>query len=183
MRWLLDRAQGKDDSPVQVREEAKQMSREDTFPVDLHEQADIERELQRLAGRVAADLRGDGLRARTVTVKIRDGDFVTRQAGRTLEEAVESDRAITQVARALLARLRRARRVGVRLLGVSLSNFEGDEESQPGQLGLFGADETSSAAPDPAVETDRDRTLSRTVDALRRKFGERAIVPGTLLDD
>jgi DNA polymerase-4 len=183
VRWLIDRAQGMDSSPVQVREEAKQMSREDTFPVDLHEQADIERELQRLAGRVAADLRGDGLRARTVTVKIRDADFVTRQASRTLPEAIETDRAVAQVARALLARLRRARRVGVRLLGVALSSFEGEVvESGEDQLALFDAGPPTPQADTP-IETERDRALSRTVDAVRRRFGDRAIVPGTLLDD
>jgi DNA polymerase-4 len=183
VRWLLDRAQGKDDSPVQVREEAKQMSREDTFPVDLHEQADIERELQRLAGRVAADLRGDGLRARTVTVKIRDADFVTRQASRTLPEAIETDRAIAQVARALLGKLRRARRVGVRLLGVALSGFEGHEvASSEDQLALFDAGPATPRADTP-VETERDRALSRAVDTLRARFGERAVVPGSLLGE
>ena len=182
VRWLLDRARGIDGSPVQVREEAKQMSREDTFPVDLHDEADIERELQRLAGRVAADLRGDGLRARTVTVKIRDADFVTRSAARTLPEAIETDRAVAQVARALLARLRRARRVGVRLLGVALSGFEGDEVStDDDQLALFDAPPTPAA--DTPVETERDRALARAVDTLRARFGERAVVPGTLLDE
>ena len=182
VRWLLERARGIDSSPVQVREVAKQMSREDTFAVDLHEEADIERELQRLAGRVAADLRGDGLRARTVTVKIRDADFVTRSAARTLPEAIETDRAIAQVARALLGRLRRARRVGVRLLGVALSGFEGDAvPTGDDQLALFDVQATPPA--DTPVETERDRALARAVDTLRARFGERAVVPGTLLDE
>lgn len=182
--WLLRKAQGVDDSPVAEREEQKSMSREDTFATDLHDDEAIARELQRLAGRVAADLRADGLRARTITVKIRDADFVTRQASRTLAEGVESDRAITQVARALLARLRRARRVGVRLLGVNLANFEGEEgPPREDQLGLFGAEVAAAKPAEPPVETDRDRTLSRTVDALRKRFGEKAVLPGTLLDD
>ena len=180
-RWLLDRAQGEDVSPVAVRETAKQMSREDTFPVDLHEEPALERELQRLARRVAADLRGDGLRARTVTVKIRDADFVTRSARRTLPEPIESDRAVWQVSRELLARLRRARRVGVRLLGVALSGFEGEEADSPeDQLALFAGDTTSA---EPPVESARDRALSRATDALRARFGDRAVVPGTLLDE
>jgi DNA polymerase-4 len=180
-RWLLDRAQGIDVAPVHVRETAKQMSREDTFPVDLHEEPALARELQRLARRVAADLRGDGLRARTVTVKIRDADFTTRSARRTLPEAIESDRAVWQVARELLGRLRKARRVGVRLLGIALSGFEGAVVTMAeDQLALF---DTEPAPAEPPVESARDRALSRAVDALRARFGDRAVVPGTLLDE
>src|SRR5918997_1578850 len=78
--WLWRRVHGIDDSPVEPSREAKQMSREDTFPQDLHDDADLQREITRLAVRVSADLRGDGLRARTVTVKIKDADFTTRPA-------------------------------------------------------------------------------------------------------
>jgi DNA polymerase-4 len=177
--WLAPRLRGIDDSPVAEREAAKSVSREETFAVDLHTDAEIESELLRLVERVGADIREDGLRARTITVKLRDADFVTRQASRTLEEPVESDRAIATVARELLARLRRARRVGARLVGVSLSQF-GDAEGPP-QLALFDAAALPSAT--PPVETERDRTVSRTVDAIRARFGRGAIGPARLLDD
>ena len=155
------------------------MSRDETFPVDLHTDAEIESELLRLVERAGADIRGDGLRARTITVRLRDADFTTRQASRTLDEPVESDRAIATVARALLARLRRARRVGARLVGVSLSQF-GDAEGPP-QLALFDAGSLGSTA--PPVETERDRTVSRTVDAIRARFGRGSIGPARLLGD
>ena len=177
--WLAPRLRGIDDSPVAEREVAKSVSREETFAVDLHADAEIESELLRLVERAGADIRGDGLRARTITVKLRDADFTTRQASRTLEEPVESDRAIATVARELLARLRRARRVGARLVGVSLSQF-GDAEGPP-QLALFHPASLPSAT--PAVETERDRTVSRTVDAIRAKFGRGAIGPARLLGD
>ena len=179
--WLWARIHGVDDSPVAERDEQKSVGREDTFAQDLHVDADLERELVKLAVRVSADLRGDGLRARTVTVKIRDADFTTRQAGRTLPEAVESERAVTAVALDLLRELRRRRRVGVRLLGVTLSGFG---EPRPKQLALF---DVGTVAGDPAptapVETERDRTLSRAMDDIRAKFGARAIVPAKALDD
>lgn len=162
------------------RGEQKSVSREDTFPRDLHDEEELERELLRLVEKVCADLRGDGLRARTVTVKVRDADFVTRQASRTLDEPVESDRAIGGVARELFRRLRRARRVGVRLLGVSLSQFGG--AAAPAQLGLFGesAVAPSSEAHGPPPETERDRRLARTLDAIRGRFGREVIGPATL---
>jgi len=61
--------------------------------------------------------------ARTVTVKLRDADFTTRQASRTLADAVQADRAVYAVARGLLSRLRAARRVPARLIGVALSQL------------------------------------------------------------
>ncbi|AHG91539.1 DNA polymerase IV [Gemmatirosa kalamazoonensis] len=177
-RWLHDRVRGKDDSPVEERDEVKSTGREETFPRDLHDDAELERELLALCERVGADLRGEQFRARTVTVKIKDGDFTRRQASLTLPRAIESDRAIWEVARPLLHRLRRARRVGARLLGVTLSQLE--HASAPQQLGLF--DETV-VAPDDVVETEKDRRVSQTVDAIRAKFGRDVIKRAGRLDE
>jgi DNA polymerase-4 len=173
--WLHDRVRGIDDSAVEEREVAKSISRDETFSADLGDDASLERELLRLAQRAAADLREDGLSTRTITVRIRDRDFRTRQASRTLPERVESDRAVFTVARELLRKLRRARRVPARLLGVALSGL--DEEPAPTQLGLF------AAAPAEVIETERDRTVSRTLDKLRAKFGPDAIAAGRVRDD
>jgi DNA polymerase-4 len=171
-RWLHAWVRGVDERPVAERAEQKSVSREDTFPRDLHDDAELERELLRLSERVAADLRGDGLRARTITVKVRDADFVTRQAARTLDAPVESDRAVAGVARELLRRLRKTRRVGVRLLGVALSGF--DEADAPAELSLL------PAAGGPPVETERDRRLAHTLDAIRGRFGREVIGPAAL---
>jgi DNA polymerase IV len=170
--WLWERVRGVDDSPVVAREAAKSLSREDTFGVDLAGDEELERELLRLSTRVAADLRREALRARTVTVKLRDADFTTRQASRTVDVPVESDRAVHAIARELLARLRRARRTPARLLGVSLSSLRGADEAP--QLSLFAAD------PADGLETARDRALARAVDGVRERFGAGAIYPAKL---
>jgi DNA polymerase-4 len=170
-RWLWRRVRGIDDSPVAPREEAKSMGREETFPRDLHDDAALERELLRLVEAVGSDVRGDGVRARTITVKIKDTDFTQRQAGRTLSRAVETDGAIWAVARELLGRLRRARRVGARLVGITLSQFA--DTDRPEQLTLFG--DAAAADTTTPEETDRDRRLARTVDAIRERFGRTAI--------
>jgi DNA polymerase-4 len=173
-RSLYRKIRGIDPTPVRSGREAKSISREETFPRDLHGDDELETELLRLVMRAAADLRSEGLRARTVTVKLRDHDFRTRQAGRTLPEAIESDRAIHTVALELLRKLRAARRTGARLLGVSLS-----------QLGHAGGPEQFTLFDGPAAdrpETDRDRRLSRTLDELRGRFGAGAVVPGKVLN-
>jgi DNA polymerase-4 len=168
--WLHDRVRGVDPREVAPRQEARSISRDETFPVDLHDDAALERELLALVTRAAADLRADGLSARTITVRIRDHDFRTRSAGRTLPESVMADRVIFQVARQLLRRLRTARVVPARLLGVGLSSLAEDESAD--QLALFERER------DAVVETEKDRAVARAVDLVNAKFGPRGIVPG-----
>ena len=162
--WLHDRARGIDERPVAERETAKSVSREDTFGADIGDDGALARELGRLAARVAADLRGDGVSARTVTVKIRDFDFRTRQASRTLAQPVDSDKAVAGVAQELLARLRANRRVPARLLGVALSGLGSGPAAE--QLALF-----APPPDDRPVETSRDRAVSKLRDELRARFG------------
>lgn len=166
--WLFERVRGIDRGDVVERTQARSISRDETFSRDISDDASLQHELMLLAYRAAGDLRGDGLRARTVTVRIRDGDFTSRSASRTLPDAIESDRAVYGVARELLVKLRAARRVPARLLSVALTGLAGTESPQ---LGLFGE-------PATVTESSRDRAVSRAVDAVRAKFGGSAISPG-----
>ena len=172
--WLYDRVRGVDHGDVEAHGEAKSISRDETFPADIDDDRELARELLALVTRAAADLRGDGLKARTITVRIRDHDFKTRQASRTLDAAVISDRVILEVARSLLGKLRSARRVPARLLGVGLSSLAAD--AAVAQLTLF---EKRDAKTD---ETDRDRVLARTVDRVRARFGDKGLLPARLID-
>jgi DNA polymerase IV len=175
-RWLWERVRGLDSSPVDPKPDRKSISSERTFPRDVPpgEAGDrtLARQLQNLVLEVGQTLRRKGLAARTITVKLRDADFTTRQASRTLSREVESDRAIHRTARDLLGELRDRRPGAVRLLGVGVSSLGGGEGAR--QLDLLG--------PDSPEETERDRTLSRTADALRKRFGDDALLPGRLMD-
>ncbi|HZI99450.1 MAG TPA: DNA polymerase IV [Gemmatimonadaceae bacterium] len=170
--WLWDRVRGISDSEVDAGGDAKSMSRDETFPRDINDDRELERELVALVTRAAFDLRSDGLAARTVTVRIRDMDFRTRSARRTLAQPVVSDRILLKVARELLSKLRAARRVPARLLGVAVSSLSEDPDAD--QLALF------AARADPDSDTLRDRVLARAVDRVRAKFGARSVIPGTL---
>ena len=165
--WLWNRVHGIDDGTVAQRVMNRGISRDETFGRDLHDDGEIERELLRLVTRAAADLRGDGLTARTVTVRLRDWDFTTRATQRTLPEPVVSDRVILRVARELLAKLRRARRVPARLVGVRLSGLARAHADD--QIALVGSD-----------ESERDRGLARAIDRVRGKYGPKSIIPGGL---
>ena len=133
--WLFDRVRGVDHSEVEAHGDAKSISRDETFAADIDTDDELARELLALVTRAAADLRGDGLTARTVTVRIRDHDFKTRQASRTLDAAVISDRVILEVAHLLLAKLRKARRVAGAIDRRALSSLAADATAD--QLTLF----------------------------------------------
>jgi DNA polymerase IV len=171
--WLWDRVHGVSDSVVETGGDSKSISRDETFPVDLNDDRDLERELLALVTRAAFDMRGDGLAARTVTVRIRDTDFRTRSARRTLPDAVVADRVIMGVARELFKKLRSSRRVPARLIGVALSSFAHDPKAD--QLALFAV-----TTVDPLAETDKDRAVAHTVDRVREKFGSKGIMPASL---
>src|SRR5438094_10579157 len=164
--WLHERARGIDRAAVEPDREAKSISRDETFPQDLADDA-LAARLLGLADRAAGDLRDAGLLARTVTVKLRDADFTTRQASRTLPDPVQSERVVYEVARALLQKLRAARRVPARLLGVAVSQLIRSDPVV--QLSLL------DAVPDNSLEAERDRVISPVIDQVRDKFGPDAL--------
>lgn len=170
--WLHDRVRGVGRAEVEARAPAKQMSREETFDCDIADATRLASELRHLACRVAADMRGEGLAARTVTVKLRTNDFTTRSASRTLRESVESDRVVAETSLKLLEQLRREKNVPARLVGVALSNLVAGRDAE--QLSMFGPGGESKEAPERA----KDRELSRAVDKVREKFGDEAIRTG-----
>ena len=116
-------------------------------------------------------MRRKGFLTRTVTVKLRDSDFKTRQAGHTFPEPVSADRPIVETAQQLLQQLRRARRTSARLLGVALSQLV--KERALSQLSLF---EESSEGD---LETNHDRAIAKVVDSINVKFGRRGIRRGS----
>jgi len=166
-RWLYQQAHGVDHAAVEPDREAKSVSRDETFPVDLDDDDALAAKLLALADRASADLRDAGLLARTVTVKLRDADFTTRQASRTLPDPVQADRVVYAIARGLLHKLRRARRTPARLLGVALSQLV--PLAAPTQLTLL------DAPSDAIAESERDRTISQLIDQVRERFGPDAL--------
>lgn len=173
--WLQARACGESRAAVEPRAPTRGMSREETFDRDITRQDELETELRHLARKVASDMREEGLAARTITVKLKSNDFVSRTASKTLLEPIESDRAVVDTAVALLTQLRLTHRKPARLVGVGLSNFKAGRDAE--QLAMTFAPPSAAAAP-PVVEDARDRDLSRAIDRVRERFGDNAIRSG-----
>jgi DNA polymerase-4 len=123
--WLADAAQGRDDSPLTIVREPKSLSRETTFPRDLHPKGDRERltaVLLDLCHRLAGDLDRKGVRARTVGIKVRFEDFSTLSRDLTLPRAVAGAEDLRDAARECLRRVVLDRRI--RLLGLRAAGLE-----------------------------------------------------------
>jgi DNA polymerase-4 len=159
---LVERARGIDADPVHGGDPAKSVGHEHTFDVDTSDPEVIERTLLGMADGVSGRLRSAGVRASTVTVKIRDSAFRTITRQRTLPEPTDLTEPIYRTA-VELARPE-VRGIRVRLLGVSASNL-GERE----QLGLF------------AAEDPRRRAAIEAADAVRRRYGTDAVTRARLV--
>ena len=159
---LVDRARGMDADPVHDGDPAKSVGHEHTFDVDSSDPEVIERTLLAMSDGVAGRLRSAGVKAGTVTVKIRDSAFRTITRQRTLAEPTDLTEPIFRAALELARPEVRGMRV--RLLGVSASNL-GDRE----QLSLF-----------ESVEPRRRRAVE-AADSLRRRYGDRAVTRARLI--
>jgi DNA polymerase-4 len=159
---LVSRAVGLDDDRVHEGDPAKSVGHETTFDVDTSDPEIIERTLLALSDGVAGRLRSAGVRASTIAVKVRDSSFRTITRQRTLAEPTDLTEPIYRAALDLARP--QVRGIRVRLLGVTASNL-GERE----QLALFAED-------DP-----RRRKAIEAADAVRRRYGSKAVTRGRLV--
>jgi DNA polymerase-4 len=154
-------ANGIDDRPVVPDRDAKSVGHERTFGEDLREPEQVRAAMLAQAEDVARRLRRHELRARTVTLKIRYGDFETITRAHTLDAPTDSTDTLWHAAEALFDLwIAREGFKPVRLIGVSASNM-GNET----QLDLFA---------NPETEQKRSQ-VDRATDAIVNKFGKDAI--------
>ncbi|MFJ7066021.1 DNA polymerase IV [Streptomyces sp. NPDC101115] len=114
-------ALGHDDRPVVAERDAKSVSVEDTFDVDLHDRLRIRLEVERLAERCVARLRGSGHSGRTIVLKVRRYDFSTLTRSETLRGPTDDPVVVREAAARLLDLVDTTG--GVRLLGVGVSGL------------------------------------------------------------
>jgi DNA polymerase-4 len=124
--WFRRLAAGEDDRPVEPDRPSKSSSSESTYPEDLTDLHRIREEIATMARDNARWLGRKRLLARTVTIKLRYGDFVTitrSHSGRLTSDPED----IAERAVALLEKTEAGRRP-VRLLGAGVHNLEPLEE-------------------------------------------------------
>jgi DNA polymerase-4 len=162
---FLKLANGIDDRSVTPDHEAKSIGQEQTFATDLADREQLLAVLHEQTQEVARRLRRAGLLARTVTLKLRHGDFTTLSRSRTLEKPTDLTDVLWATARAIFIDWTRTSFQPLRLAGMTVSNLE-----SPGgqQLDLFA----------PPEDNRRRRQLDTAVDSIVERFGKNVIRRG-----
>jgi DNA polymerase-4 len=131
--WI---SRGIDDREVRANRIRKSVGAENTFSSDLTEFEPMVAELQPLIDKVWRHCEDKGSRGRTVTLKVKFADFELITRSRTLPASIASRPNLESVTLDLL-RMVFPLEKAVRLLGVSVSGFVGDDESNhPKQIAL-----------------------------------------------
>jgi DNA polymerase-4 len=204
---LGELARGHDPRPVVPEQEAKSIGHEETFATDLWDRDELRRHLLRMVDASATNLRGAGLAARTVNVKVRFSDFTMVTRSHSMASHLDASPAIGAVATALLDSVELEQ--GVRLLGVSLAGFGSAEAGVQLSLDLDGGErskvgradrernESGPDGPGPDGPGDEERltrahedaeriqqswgTVTEAVDAIRARFGGASVGPASLV--
>jgi DNA polymerase-4 len=134
--WYYEIARGRDERPVRPDRERKSSGSETTFATDLTDPEAIEAGVLAMADDVWAWCEKTGGRGRTVTVKIKWADFQQSTRSRSLGAPVES-RAVLHEASLALIRSVYPPPQGIRLVGVTVSNFAGREAKLTDELSLL----------------------------------------------
>jgi len=167
---MMELAQGIDRTPISPDTPAKSVSSECTLEIDTDNRMELMRCLLEQAEEVAAALRQAGVKARTIVLKLKHADFklVTRRT--TFAPPTRSSKELYRQALRLLDDYRPARKI--RLIGLGATGLV--PEDAPRQQALFGRGESCG---------DDWEDVDRTLDGIKKKFGEAAVRRATLKDE
>jgi DNA polymerase-4 len=133
--WYWRICRGIDEREVKPDRPYKSVSAERTFDEDLRDPERLAAELERIAGYAWDRVERAQVAGRTVTLKVKYGDFTLITRSRGYAEPVPNLPAFTQAGQALLSALHPLPK-GIRLLGLGLHNLCEEQQNAPAQLGL-----------------------------------------------
>jgi DNA polymerase-4 len=162
-------ALGSDDSPVTPHAPHKSISSERTLAADTRDIKLLKRYLLKQAEEVAKQLRKTGVRAKTITLKLKDADFKTVTRRTTIAIPTQSSKTIYQHAARLMDDFNITR--NIRLIGVGTSGFSAVTASV--QMGLFDQAEDSNG---------NWAKVDKTLDSITQKFGRPVVGRATFKD-
>ncbi len=137
-KFFFHIVRGEDNRPVKPNRISKSIGAEDTFEKDLRELEDLKTEVIKLSAKVFNRLDKSGRKAKTITLKVKFADFTQITRSKTMLDYFGSQQEIEHLALELLENLD-LQEIKIRLLGVTVSNFQTDEGDQlpDPQLKLF----------------------------------------------
>ncbi len=167
--WQL--AHGIDDRKVITDSQAKSISHETTFDINLDNAETIQSVLLHLTELVSARLRHAKLKGRTVTLKVRYADFKTITRSHSIDEATDSTNQIWKIIKEMVLPKVPINKQGIRLLGVGISQFTAEEPHIADQLNLFG----NSIDKNPR----KNSSIDKLTDDINERFGSNTLIRGT----
>ena len=166
MMWKY--ANGIDNSEVKSNKyELKGISNSTTLADDIKSKNEAYKVLLILVEHTSTRLRDIKKCCHSISVTIRNQEFIDYSRSKTISNATDSTEEILKTVRDLFDELWKGE--PIRLLGVSLNNLCEDSFKQ---LSIFDMD---------SKRQEKGRALDRTMDSLRRKYGETAVIKSTLL--
>ncbi|REE84373.1 DNA polymerase-4 [Paenibacillus taihuensis] len=169
--WMKAAAHGHDHAPVSAdRERNKSIGHTTTLPKDLKEREDAHRVLLNLADQTGRRMRRQKMMASTIQLVMRRPDMSTFNRSVTLTSPTDSAYDIHREACKLFDKHWKEGEP-IRLLGITLQNLSLQSEAAV-QLDLF-----------DYKEQPRKDALTKTMDMLRDKFGEDAVLTAGMLGD
>ncbi len=160
-------ASGSDDSAVTPYTPHKSISSEHTLAADTRDTELLKRFLLRQSEEVAKQLRKAGVRAKIITIKIKDADFKTVTRRTTMAIPTQSSKTIYRHAARLIDDFKITKKI--RLIGVGTSGFSPVSASV--QMGLFEHNEENGG--------DWEK-VDKALDSISQKFGMHVVRRATL---
>jgi len=133
--WYFEIARGRDDRLVRPDRERKSSGSETTFPEDLTDPVRIEAGVLAMADDVWTWCEKTGFRGRTITVKIKWADFQQSTRSRSMESPIDGRDRLHEATLTLIRSVFPPIK-GIRLVGVTLSNFRSLNVGAEGELPL-----------------------------------------------
>ncbi|MGI9952536.1 DNA polymerase IV [Moorellaceae bacterium AZ2] len=158
-------ARGIDHRPLEMVQEVKSMGKEMTFQQDKWDPEEVVAVLAFLSGEVGYRLRRSHLKCRSVTLKIRRGDFTTYSRSRTLPEDTNLDSDIYRTAKELF--FQSGVKPPWRLVGV--------------QVGCLSRGDIEQLSLEVSHKKEKEGELWKAVDGLRQKYGKRVVQRAVVL--
>ena len=124
--YFYNIAHGMDDRPVEPNRIRKSIGKETTFIEDIDDTNQMVEILENIADRLENSLIKHEAKGRTITLKLKYFDFHSITRSVTIDEPADNAAVIMEYIRPLLSKTEAGKKK-VRLLGISISNFDDQE--------------------------------------------------------
>lgn len=160
---LYHLSRGQDSRIVKAGQRAKSISAETTFSTDISDPSTLLARLWPLCEKVSKRLKASNKAGKTITLKLKTGDFKTLTRSHTLPYPTQLAETLYREITPLLEKAIQGK--NFRLIGVGISSFGALEDADKPDLLT-------------TQNNDRDKTVEAAIDKVRAKFGDTVIGKG-----